>query len=256
MRFQYGRTTSYGSTTANQAKTGNTTQNVAANISGLTAGTTYHFRIVATNSGGTRHGSDRTFTTTGPPVVTTNAATNVESRSATLKGTVNPRGLNTNVRFQYGRTTSYGSTTANQAKTGNTTQNVAANISGLTAGTTYHFRIVATNSGGTRHGSDRTFTTTGPPVVTTNAATNVESRSATLKGTVNPRGLNTTVRFQYGRTTSYGSTTANQTKTGNTTQNVAANISGLTAGTTYHFRIVATNSDGTRHGSDRTFTTH
>ena len=128
----------------------------------------------------------------GPPVVTTNAATNVESRSATLKGTVNP-GIKTKVRFRYGRTTSYGSTTANQTKTGNTTQNVAANISGLTAGTTYHFRIVATNSGGTRHGSDRTFTTTGPPVVTTNAATNVESRSATLKGTVNPRGLNTKV---------------------------------------------------------------
>ena len=163
------------------------------------------------------------------------------SSSTTLNGTVNPNGCSTNVRFQYGRTTSYGSTTANQAKTGNTTQNVAANISGLTAGTTYHFRIVATNSGGTRHGSDRTFTTTGPPVVTTNAATNVESRSATLKGTVNPRGLNTNVRFQYGRTTSYGSTTANQAKTGNTTQNVAANISGLTAGTTYHFRIVATN---------------
>ena len=256
VRFQYGRTTSYGSTTANQTKTGNTTQNVAANISGLTGGTTYHFRIVATNSGGTRYGSDRTFTTKGPPVVTTNAATNVELRSATLKGAVNPQGLNTTVRFQYGRTTSYGSTTANQTKTGNTTQNVAANISGLTGGTTYHFRIVATNSGGTRYGSDRTFTTKGPPVVTTNAATNVELRSATLKGAVNPQGLNTTVRFQYGRTTSYGSTTANQTKTGNTTQNVAANISGLTAGTTYHFRIVATNSGGTRYGSDRTFTTH
>jgi hypothetical protein len=159
------------------------------------------------------------------------------------------------VRFQYGITTSYGSTTANQTKTGNTAQNVAANISGLTTGTTYHFRIVATNSAGTRFGSDRTFTTTGPPVVTTNPATNVASHSATLNGSVNPKGLSTTVRFQYGTTTSYGSTTANQTKTGNTAQNVAANISGLTTGTTYHFRIVATNSAGTRFGSDRTFTT-
>jgi hypothetical protein len=49
---------------------------------------------------------------------------------------------------------------------------------------------------------------------------------------------NTTVRFQYGRTTSYGSTTANQTKTGNAFQSVTANISGLTARTTCHFRIV------------------
>jgi len=213
---------------------------------------------VATNSGGTRYGSDRTFTTTGPPVVATNPATNIASFSATLNGSVNPDGLSTTVRFQYGRTTSYGSTTTNQTKSGNTTQNVAVNISGLAAHKTYHFRIVATNSNGTTYGADRTFTTlsaTGPPVVTTNPATNVARSSATLNGTVNPHGLSTTVRFQYGRTTSYGSTTANQTKSGNNYQNVSANISDLTAGTTYHFRIVATNSGGTGYGSDKTFTT-
>jgi hypothetical protein len=135
------------------------------------------------------------------------------------------------------------------------TQNVTANISGLTASTTYHFRIVATNGGGTRYGSDRTFTTTAPPVVTTNAATHVARRSATLNGSVDPQGLSTTVRFEYGRTTGYGSTTANQIFTGNTTQNVAANIRGLRSRKRYHFRIVATNSAGTSYGSDRTFTT-
>src|SRR5262245_57912134 len=118
--------------------------------------------------------------TCAAPTVTTSAASNIDSSRATLKGTVNPNGCSTTVRFQYGTTTSYGSTTANQTKTGNTAQNVAANISGLTTGTTYHFRIVATNSAGTRFGSDRTFTTKGPPVVTTNAATSVELRSATL----------------------------------------------------------------------------
>jgi hypothetical protein len=179
----------------------------------------------------------------------------VASFSATLNGAVNPHGLATTVRFQYGTTTSYGSTTANQTKTGSATQNVAANISGLTANTTYHFRIVATNSSGTRFGADRTFTTTGPPVVTTNAATQVARRSAKLNGSVNPHGLSTTVRFEYGRTTGYGSTTANQIFTGDTTQNVAANISGLRSRKRYHFRIVATNSAGTSYGSDRTFTT-
>ena len=97
--------------------------------------------------------------------------------------------------------------------------------------------------------------TCAAPTVATSAASNIASSRATLNGTVNPNGCSTTVRFQYGITTSYGSTTANQTKTGNTAQNVAANISGLTTGTTYHFRIVATNSAGTRFGSDRTFTT-
>jgi hypothetical protein len=258
VHFQYGTTTNYGSVTANQTKSGNTMQNVTANISGLAQSTTYHFRIVATNSSGTRYGSDRTFSTTGPPAVTTNPATKVASFSATLNGSVNPHGLTSTVRFQYGRTASYGSTTPNQIKTGNTTQAALGNISGLAASTTYHFRIVATNSRGTRYGLDRTFTTlgpTGPPVVTTTPATNVARSSATLNGTVDPHGLSSTVSFQYGRTTGYGSTTPNQTRTGNTYQNVSANISGLTANATYHFRIKATNSSGTRYGSDRTFTT-
>jgi PQQ-like domain len=100
-----------------------------------------------------------------------------------------------------------------------------------------------------------TATATGAPIVKTNPATNVARFSATLNGSVNPNGLTTTVGFQYGRTTSYGSTTAKQTKTGNTYQSASANISGLTSNTTYHFRIVGTNSGGTRYGSDKTFTT-
>ena len=84
-----------------------------------------------------------------------------------------------------------------------------------------------------------TPTSTPAPAVTTNPATNVATFSATLNGSVNPRGSTTTVFFQYGTTTSYGSTTASQTKTGNTSQSVSANIPGLSAGTTYHFRIVA-----------------
>jgi len=197
--------------------------------------------------------------TAGPPIVTTNAATNVASFSATLHGTVNPHGSTTSVHFQYGHTTNYGSVTANQSFSGTTTQNVSANISVLSASTTYHCRIVATNSHGTSYGSDRTFSTltaTGPPVVTTNPATNVTTSSATLNGSLDPHGLTTTVYFQYGATTSYGHTTPMLSQTGNTYRNIASTIGGLTTHTTYHFRIVAHNSGGTRMGSDRTFTTH
>ena len=259
--FQYGRTISYGSTTLSQIKTGNTYQSISANVSGLTASTIYHFRLVAVNNAGTRYGTDRTFTTltpTGPPIVTTSSATLIASFSATLNGSVDPHGLTTTVYFQYGTTTNYGLTSATQSKTGNTYQNVTANISGLTASTTYHFRMVATNSGGTRYGSDRTFTTlsaTGPPVVITNPATNIATNTATLNGKVDPHGLSTTVYFQYGTTAAYGHTSASQSKTGNAYQNVSANISGLTALTTYHFRIVGTNNSGTTYGGDTTFTT-
>ena len=192
------------------------------------------------------------------PVVTTKPATYVASFSATLNGSVDPNGLTTSVYFQYGTTTGYGFTTVPHTKTGNTPQSVTANISGLTVSTTYHFRIVATNSAGTRYGSDRTFTTltaTGFPVVTTNPATNVATSSATLHGLLDPHGLTTTVYLQYGTTINYGRNTPMQRQTGNTYRNIAANIGGLASHTTYHFRIVATNSVGTRYGSDRTFTT-
>jgi len=259
--FQYGPTTGYGFTTPVQTQTGNTFRNISANISALSANHGYHFRIVAHNSAGTGYGGDRIFTTltaTGLPVVTTNPATLIASFSDTLNGSLDPHGLTTTVYFQYGTTTSYGLTTAPQSHTGNTYLNISANISGLLASHVYHFRIVATNSAGTRYGSDRTFTTlsaTGAPVVITSAATNVTTSSATLNGSLDPHGLTTTVYFQHGTTTSYGHTTPMQSQTGNTFRNISANISGLITHTTYHFRIVANNSGGTRYGSDKTFTT-
>jgi len=100
-----------------------------------------------------------------------------------------------------------------------------------------------------------TSTPTGPPIVSTNPATNVSNFSATLNGTVNPNGLSTSVHFDYGTTTNYGSSTATQNYSGSTTQNVFANVSNLSAGATYHFRIVGSNAAGTRYGTDQTFTT-
>lgn len=100
-----------------------------------------------------------------------------------------------------------------------------------------------------------TSTPTGPPIVSTNPATNVSNFSATLNGTVNPNGLSTAVYFEYGTTTNYGSNTATQNYSGSTTQNVFANVSNLSAGATYHFRIVGSNSAGTTYGTDSTFIT-
>ena len=191
-------------------------------------------------------------------IVITNVATNITNSSVRLNGTVNPNGLTTSVHFEYGRTTSYGSGSPTHSYSGNTTQNVSIDSAGFAPNTRYHFRLVGTNILGTSYGSDGTFTTltsTGPPVTATNPATRVASFSATLNSSVYPHGLATTVYFQYGTTIGYGLTTPVQTNTRKRYQNVSANISGLTASTTYHFRIVGTNSSGTTYGSDRTFTT-
>lgn len=203
--------------------------------------------------------ADAMFTTLAspPPTITTSAATNLATNAATLNGTVNPNGDSTTVHFEYGLTTSYGSVTTNQVFTGSTSQNVTADISSLTPGTLYHFRLVGVNGGGTINGSDMTLTTVQPPpTVTTAAATSVTMTSATVNGMVNPNGgQTTTVHFDYGLTNTYGSTTANQTFTGTTLQNVTANLSALTPNTVYHFRLVGVNSGGKTNGSDLTLMT-
>jgi len=95
-----------------------------------------------------------------PPYPLTEAATEVTATQGKLKGKVNPDGAETKYYFEYGMTTSYGSKTA-EASAGSGTSDVEESkvITGLTASTTYHFRLVATNSHGTTDGEDHTFTT-------------------------------------------------------------------------------------------------
>ena len=96
-----------------------------------------------------------------PPVVITSAASAVAGTGATLNGSINPNGLGTTYCFEYGTSTSYGSTTADaNAGSGSSVVLAKADIADLTAGATYHFRLVATNSAGTSMGEDQTFTTT------------------------------------------------------------------------------------------------
>ena len=261
--FEYGTTSTYGQTvTATQSPlTGTSNTNVSAAITGLTAGTTYHFRVKAVNTAGTTYGSDMTFTTVGlAPTATTLDATNKTATGAKLNGSVNANNASTTVTFEYGLTASYGQTvTASPSPvTGNSNTNVGATITGLTAGTTYHFRVKAVNAVGTSYGSDMTFTTEGlAPTATTLDATNKTSTGATLNATVNANMVSTTVTFEYGTTTSYGQTiTASPNPvTGSTNTNVSATITGLTAGTTYHFRVKAVNSVGTTYGVDKSFAT-
>lgn len=166
--FEYGTSTDYGYETNPQTDAATASSGpVSATLSSLTSGTTYHFRVVAVSPGGVTLGSDATFTTTTPPTATSAPATGVTSDSATFNGTVNPDGNPTTYYFEYGTTTSYGLQTAPaNAGSGTTGVTVNTNVTGLMPSTTYHFRLVSTSSGGTNDGSDQTFTTTGPPTVT------------------------------------------------------------------------------------------
>jgi DNA-binding beta-propeller fold protein YncE len=98
------------------------------------------------------------------PLATTGSASSIGTTEATLGASVNPSCAATTYYFEYGTTTSYGTTSATQSA-GSGCEAAAASkaISGLQPGTVYHFRIVATSAEGTTSGEDKTFTTVKPP---------------------------------------------------------------------------------------------
>jgi hypothetical protein len=261
--FDYGLTTSYGTNVAGvpPTVTGNTVTPVTVAIAGLANNTTYHYRVNGVNSFGTTNGGDMTFTTLGPPpTVVTTAATNVTGTSATLNGTVNANNVSTSVSFDYGLNTSYGTNVAGvpPTVTGNVATASLANIAGLAGNTTYHYRINGTSSNGTTNGNDMTFTTSGPPpTVVTTAATAVTGTTATLNGTVNANNVSSTVMFEWGPTVAYGTLINGipPTVSGNSVTPVSAPIAGLLPGNTYHFRVIAFNTNGTSYGNDMSLTT-
>ncbi|MHA3770083.1 RCC1 domain-containing protein [Verrucomicrobiota bacterium sgz303538] len=95
------------------------------------------------------------------------------------------------------------------------------------------------------------------PTVTSLVATNLTRTGATLSGTVNPNGNPATAQFEYGTTTSYGSSASVtfSPNDGIDAQSVSTSLSDLTPGTIYHYRLTATNGVSTVSTPDRTFTT-
>ena len=192
------------------------------------------------------------------PTLTTSEITNITGTSATSGGTITDEGSGTVIARGICWSTAITPTLADSKTTdGAGAGSFTSNMSGLNGATIYYVRAYATNKVGTGYGMAMSYTTLGQaPSVTTLSATNINVNGATINGSVNANYLSTVVTFEYGTTTSYGSTTtATQSPvTGNSMTIVSADITGLTAGTTYHFRVKAVNSLGTTNGNDMTFT--
>jgi hypothetical protein len=231
------------------------------NLSGLTAGVTYRYRVVAENSKGVSKANIVQFTTS-PAIkdLQTDAATNVDTENATLNGTLDPDGYATTYYFEWGKDTSYGQATplppgTDVEPTTPGDQSVSAEITNLEAGTTYHFRIVAVNQFGTTRGADETVTTPQAPSITSFSATNITAESADLIATVNPNGYTTTYWFEYGLTPDYGTKVPvppAQLPEPTGVQPIDEHITGLEE-RTYHFRLVAENEWGEVKTEDQTF---
>ena len=262
--YEYGVTTNFGNKTSNQ-NVGAGYQAISAPdyITGLSKDTTYYFRLVAENQFGRVAGTQYAFHTTlntpppvgSAPLVKSVAANGISRTTANLNGEVTPNKSATQYWFEYGKTPDLGQTSSLASVT-------LANLDPLT---TYYFRLNAQNQFGTVNGGILNFKTAGPaaataPSATTRSATDVQRTTATLRGTVDPNGAETTYWFEYSTDSLLGSvllkaTAQKSAGAGTNDVTVSADVSGLAPDTNYYFRLVAQSSQGTDRGDRETFKT-
>jgi hypothetical protein len=201
-----------------------------------------------------------------PAVVQNHPATSVGARTATLNGEVTPNGppgVATRYRFEYspddGQSWLRAPSSDGDAGDGTAPVVVSENLTGLEANLLYRARLVATKAFGlgTVVSSEITFKTAAlPPEVTTLSVQARTANTALLPAVINANNLPTSYYFEYGTSVDYGSKVPvpDGSVTGGTPRKVLVPITGLTPGTQYHYRIVATNAEGTVVGDDAVFT--
>lgn len=263
--FEYGTSTSYGSDAKCVQPTplsGSSLLAVSSGVSGIPVNHVYHYRLTVTDEHGkNRPGVDRTFMI---PVLAAvedvpPSASLITRDSAQLSGTIDPEQVDASYYFEYGTTESYGNVTPT-LHTGVSASDtpVVQSVRELLPETTYHYRLVANNVAGRNVGADHTFTTGAatPPLAVTGGASSVAQNVATIAGAVSTNGLPTSYGFEIGTSTDYGPRTGLGTVgAGLSDYPVSLSLTGLLPGTTYHYRLTATNVDGTSYGVDQTFTT-
>jgi DNA-binding beta-propeller fold protein YncE len=189
------------------------------------------------------------------------AASSVVAHEALLHGTVNPLGVElSSCRFEIGPTLSYGSSAPCAQSVGSIGEGsspvaVDAPLSGLSGGTAYHFRLHAISTSGNVYSEDATFTTATTAVVREVSASEVSAGGALLQAVVNPEGLSAHYRFEYGACAAAGQCVGSpftatlpvpdgEIPAGSSDVTLSAPAAGLSAGATYHFRVVVVDANG------------
>jgi|GEM_PF-3059016 len=226
-------------------------------LTSLSPGTTYHYRAVAENSDGTSYGSDMTFTTsnTAPnsPInpVPSNNSVDVSDPVTLQVDVSDPEGTSLDVSFYNASDDSLIGMDSGVASGGT----ASISWSGLSPTTEYIWYAVANDTFLGNTSDTWSFTTIDKPTVTTDSTTSIGETNATLRGSITDDGGELCDGyFQYGTSDSYGNEGGNEFSI-ETGDSFSYGLSGLSPGTTYHYRAVAENSIGTSYGSDMTFTT-
>jgi len=226
-------------------------------LTGLTIGATYYFAMTAYDTSGNESTySNELIRTiqapadTTPPAISSIQASGLTESSATVSWSTN-EGANTQV--EYGTSNSYGTSTALNSSL---TTSHSQDISGLSASTLYHYRVLSRDAAGNlTSSSDYTFTTSETPDITAPVISSVQTSgisesSAAISWSTNEAA---DTKIEYGTSISYGtSTTLNSTLGTSHSQS----ISGLSASTLYHYRVLSRDEAGNLASSnDYTFTT-
>ena len=228
---------------------GSGTGSFISNISGLATGTLYYVRAYATNSSGTVYGNEVSFTTLATP------STPVSSAATNITQT----GFSANWNASSGATGYYldvsTSSTFVSFVTGYSNKSVgnvlSSSVSGLTAGTTYYYRVRAFNSAGTSVSSNiitaKTLTVSIPvaPVATT--ATNITQTGFSANWNASSGATGYYLDVSTSSTFASFVTGYSSKSVGNV---LSSSVSGLTVGTTYYYRVRAFNSTGTSVSSN------
>ena len=231
-----------------------------ATISGLEYLTTYHVRAYSIGTDGTvYYGSDTTFTTlANVPAITIGDITGITATSATVAATVTDDGKDAVTARGFCWSMEQNPTIENDTTMNGTgVGDFTGDITGLIGGITYYVRAYALNGIGLTYSEEKSFTTpAGLAVVTTDSVKEITKVSATVYGNVAYTGGADVTEKGICWSTSANPTIADNTVADGTgTGLITGNITGLTAGTTYHARAYATNSEGTAYGEDMEFTT-
>lgn len=213
----------------------------------------------------------------------TGEATEIAATTATLNGTIDPSGHQlTDCRFEYISEAVFqanltalkdGFTGASQhlcepeaaaIAPDEADHAVQARLTALHNGTTYRFRLVAATAGGEGQGVPKTFETPPAPSIDAAKVTELTATSAKLTAEVDPLGTDTSCHFEWGQTAEPGNPEVPYQHSepcepdedvGSAPGDVPVflQISGLSANTTYHWRLIATNAAGTTTGAEHTF---
>ncbi len=182
---------------------------------------------------------------------------------ALLEATVNPEGYETTYQFQYVGETDYRvSGFANASSTpalslGSSFEDQLAHVelTKLVVGETYHYRIVATNANGVATGLDQSLEETPAALVDGPWASDVSSASVTLSARIDPLGVSTQYRLEYGTSAPYGHVFSGSVGEGTEYVQISFPLQGLQPDTTYHYRLVTSNEVGVIEGVDHAFST-